>query len=194
MDKFFFPLRDGYYFGRRLNEELKSILGNKLVQDSHATGLLAQTIVYAGHGDYIEIGSLHGGSAITVALVKKEFNLTGDIFCIEPHPRKILQNAKEFGVRERILTFKKTSEEMNWDNFTGFNCGLIDGDHRYPHPSQDWDRLKPLVSNYILFDDCDKSEIGVVDGVEQAIIAIDWRLVHFSNAIAIFENQKGHAL
>jgi predicted O-methyltransferase YrrM len=190
MNKFFFPLRDGYYYGRYLNKELRQVLGNKLVQDSEATGLLSQAVEYAGDGDYIEIGSLHGGSAITVALVKKQFNLEGDIFCIEPNPRSILENAKLCGVEDRIKIIKSYSYEINLGD-SKFTCGLIDGDHRPQHPITDWDLLSKKVSKYIIFDDFDRSERGVELGVRYVLEGYpEWLPVQIRNAIAIFERRK----
>ena len=198
--KFFFPLRDAYYYGRRLNYELRDKLGGQLVQDSRTTALLAQTVRYAGDGDYIEIGSLHGGSAITAALVKKEFNLEGIVYCIEPNPRNILENAKLFKVEDRIKIVKKTSNELKelittTDNMyfslesKSFSCGFIDGDHRDSHPLDDWYKLRNIISRYIIFDDYDKSEKGVVSAVQNVMHCCEeWIPVHLSGALVIFEN------
>lgn len=185
--KFFFPLRDAYYYGRRLNYELRDKLGKQLVQDSRTTALLAQAVHYAGDGDYVEIGSLHGGSAITAALVKKEFKLGGRILCIEPSPRNIRENAKLFGVQDLIDIIKSNSDEVILKK--KFSCGFIDGDHRHPHPLNDWYLLNKIVSRYIVFDDYDKSEEGVVIAVENVMEVFKWWLpVHISGALVIFEN------
>ena len=185
--KSFFPLRDAYYYGRRLNHELRARLGKQLIQDSETTALLSQAVYYSGDGDYVEIGSLHGGSAITAALVKKEFNLKGSIFCIEPNPRNIVENAVLFGVADRIFVVQITSDEMIWDKCK-FTCGFIDGDHRDPHPLLDWYMLMNRVSKYILFDDYDKSEPGVEDAVRLAMDYENlWRPVQIAGALVIFE-------
>jgi predicted O-methyltransferase YrrM len=191
MNKFFFPLNDGYYYGRRLHGELKDKLGNKLVQNSHATGLLCQAIRNAGHGDYVEIGSLHGGSAITAALTKKEFKLNGYIRCIEPDPRDIYDNASLWGVENKILVYQTPSEEMVWGNYR-FSCSFIDGDHRPPNPLLDWYMLRNKTTKYIIFDDYDKSEPGVVQAVTEAMgdWTEPWKIVHMSDAIVIFERSK----
>lgn len=192
MNKFFFPLGDGYYYGRRLNKELRDVLGNKLVQSPHATGLLCQAIVNSGDGDYVEIGSLYGGSAITVALTKKEFNLKGFVWCIEPNPRDIYNNAKLFGVQDKIIVYQTPSEEMVWGDYT-FSCGFIDGDHREPNPELDWRMLEYRVNRYIIFDDYDKSEKGVEFAVRDVLLDYesDWKPVHISDAIVIFERRLG---
>lgn len=189
MDKFFFPLRDGYYYGRRLNKELRDKLGGKLVQDSHATGLLCQAVRNSGDENYLEIGSLHGGSAITAALTKKEFNLGGEIICIEPSPRNILENAKLFGVDNLIQVHEDTSKDIYLLPDINVSCAFIDGDHRPPHPTQDWGKLAYVSSKYIILDDVDKSEPGVIGAFNVALEYQNWNLVHFSNAIAIFERR-----
>ena len=189
MYKFFFPLRNGYYYGKHLNKLLRDRLGKQLVQDSHATGLLCQTVLNSGDGDYIEIGSLHGGSAITSALTKKEFNLNGRVLCIDPSPRNIRENAKLFGVENLIDIIVAPSNEVTF-NISSYSCGFIDGDHRDPRPMKDFVRLKRLVSKYIIFDDYDKSELGVEVAVRYAMQSqSNWRPVHISDAIAIFEKE-----
>ena len=190
MNKFFFPLNDGYYFGRRLHGELKDKLGSKLVQNSHATGLLCQAVRNSGDENYLEIGSLHGGSAITATLAKKEFKLDGEIICVEPNPRNILENAKLFGVEDKIKVHKMASWEIYLTPDINISCAFIDGDHRSPHPTQDWAKLAYVSSKYVIFDDVDKSEPGVVGAFYTALEYTNWDLVHFSNAIAIFERSK----
>jgi hypothetical protein len=186
MDKFFFPLGDGYYYGRRLHKELKEILGGKLIQSPHATGLLCQAIYNSGEGDYIEIGSLYGGSAITAALTKKEFKLDGRILCIEPSQRDIFTHADQFGVSDLIDLIEAPSNEVMLNKT--FACGFIDGDHRSPHPINDFIRINKRVTNYIIFDDYDKSEPGVVSAVHEVLESFyDWQLSHCSDAIVILE-------
>jgi hypothetical protein len=152
--------------------------------------LFSQAVYNSGDGDYIEIGSLHGGSAITAALVKKEFNLKGGIFCIEPKPRNLIENAKLFGVEDRIQLIKGYFHEISLENME-FTCGFIDGDHRPHHPWQDWERLKEKVSKYIMFDDFDKSEIGVQEGVRVAMCDWGWTTVHIAGSLVIL-NKYGH--
>ncbi len=191
--KSFFPLRNAYYYGRRLNHELRDRLGKQLIQDSETTALMAQTVYNSGDGDYIEIGSLHGGSAITAALVKKEFYLEGSIFCVEPKPRNLLDNAKLFGVEDRIQLIKSYSYQVNLSNLK-FTCGFIDGDHRSPHPWDDWIYLKGVVSRYIMFDDYDKSEVGVQEAVRLAMCDFDWTTVHIAGSLVILNKYDFNGL
>ena len=191
MDKFFFPLLEGYYYGTFLHKELKDKLGDMLVQDSHATGLLCQAVVNAGHGDYIEIGSLYGGSAITAALTKKEFKLKGDIFCIDPKPRDIHKQTELFEVNDRVVVYSGVLKDFISNSEGKFSCAFIDGDHRPPHPLEDAQRLFGRLNGYLIFDDYDKSEVGVQKAVERIMHQHWlWRLVHFSDAIVIFKWRK----
>jgi len=74
--------------------------------------------------------------------------------------------------------------------FGDWSCGFIDGDHRDPHPLQDFNTIKDYVTKYLIFDDYDKSEIGVERAVRNAMDNSSlWRPVHISNAIAIFERE-----
>src|SRR5574342_461649 len=69
--------------------------------------ILAQTVINAGNGDHLEIGSLFGGSAILSALVKKNFSLQGNIYCIDhlvlTGKDYISINARKFDVENRII-------------------------------------------------------------------------------------------
>lgn len=189
MDKFFFPLKDGYHFGKHLNKELNNKLGTKLIQSSHVTGLLCQATENIGDGNYLEIGSLFGGSAITVALAKKHFGFNGGITCIEPKPKYILKNAEIFGISNKIQVIEMSSRDLLLDNYVDIDCTFIDGDHRNPHPIKDFWLVEPITKKYIIFDDYDKSEKGVQYAVDMVISSYfeTWRPVHISDAIAIFE-------
>ena len=46
--------------------------------------ILLECVERAGDGNYIEIGTLFGGSAISVALLKKWLSQEGLIFCVDP--------------------------------------------------------------------------------------------------------------
>jgi len=178
---FFFPLGSAYEFGKGFDISLKY---GKVIQAPHNRGLLAQAVYNSWNEDYVEIGTHYGGSAILAALVKKEYGLEGKIYCVDPNPKKVLDNASAYGIKDFIRIIKKPSFPWPLPDKV-FGCGYIDGDHRYDFPSQDWETLKTCVIKYIIFDDYSKNEIDVVKACRTAMK--DWLPVHISDAYVILE-------
>jgi len=46
--------------------------------------VLLEYVLKAGGGNHLEIGTLFGGSAIAVAMLKREYSHSGMVFCIDP--------------------------------------------------------------------------------------------------------------
>jgi len=171
MKSFFIPVGDGYKYITSKYQELPLYYGN-VVQDTDCRGIFAEVVLQSGDGHYVEIGSLYGGSAIVAALVKEHFGLDGMVYCVDPTPRHITENAKQYGVDDRIIVVNEVSSPWLLGD-TGFSMGYIDGDHRPPHPTEDWNILKEVVTRYILFDDYDRSEVGVTQGIRHALIEMN---------------------
>ena len=120
-------------------------------------------------GDYVEIGTWFGCSALVVALVKKRAGIDGSVTCIDPftgpspifyqayqyaQPSKeqVLANAEKLDVELSIIDkpsnpWPKELEGRAW------TMGYIDGDHRYPHPQMDFEDLSHRVTKFLVFDD-----------------------------------------
>jgi len=120
-------------------------------------------------GDYVEIGTWFGASALVTALVKKRAEVYGSITCIDlfagPNPKyyqayrldhpsaaAVLDNAEKLGVELEVLVRPSDPwpKELAGRAFT---VGYIDGDHRHPHPTQDATNLSNRVTKYLVFDD-----------------------------------------
>ena len=111
------------------------------------------TDVCRGLKDYVEIGTMHGGSACAAASVMK-----GDIYCIDPFhkcsSKDIFLNFYYNGFDPgRLHVF--VQEHPPWPkelkNKT-FDVGYIDGNHDYPYVSRDWKELRARCK-IVLFHD-----------------------------------------
>ena len=173
---------------------------------------LCHYTVLAGNGDNLEIGSLFGGSAITVALAKKESGLAGHVVCIDPlngyykdtksdqnkdvgtdidisgytpSPELLMRNAESFGVEIEIIQAKSSPFPKRAKR--QYVMAYIDGDHWKDAPTNDWNNIKSLVTRFIVFDNYDKKHPAVQIAVERAKCDPNWALVETENSQAVFE-------
>ena len=133
------------------------------------TGLLIGGTLAQIPGDYIEIGTWFGASALVTALVKKTAGIYGSVTCVDPFggldprfyqayryaiPSKeaVLDSADKLGVELEIIAKPSNPwpEELEGRTWT---VGYIDGDHRYPHPGLDAITLSNKVTQFLVFDD-----------------------------------------
>jgi len=120
-------------------------------------------------GDYVEIGTWFGASALVTALVKQRTETYGSVTCVDPFggidirfyqayrfgmPSKeqVLDSAKKLGVELEVIAKPSYPwpEELSGRAWT---VGYIDGDHRYPHPGIDAETLSNKVTQVLVFDD-----------------------------------------
>jgi cephalosporin hydroxylase len=176
-----FPLDEAFEYGKSLDVQIQ---GRSIISQFDA-GLLAQMVVDARHGDHVEIGTLFGGSAIVAALAKREFDLIGQIHCVDPlnnaipdrsgilaSPDLIMENAKLWEVEDRIVIHRRSSYPFPIERT--FATGYIDGDHWNNFPAKDWDSLKQVVSYMVMFDDYCRGKPEVVQACLDAAQDPDW--------------------
>lgn len=161
-------------------------MGDPGVDNAATVGAFA---VLGGPGDYVEIGTLWGGSAMVVALMKKYFRVPGKVYCVDPldgyhvreglfvpnekmeapvTPETLWENASIFGVEDMIVSVPRLSfpwpEELT-DNV--FTVAYIDGDHVGKMPMNDWESVSPRTSRFVLFDNYEPQYGDVVAAVDQ---------------------------
>ena len=135
-------------------------------------GELLVDCVLDSDGDYVEIGSGYGGSAIMAALAMDYANHPGTVYCIDPFSALnelagfdwnlmvFWMNVRYFGVEQRIVPFKQHHPPFPASiHHHRFSVGLIDGNHTSPYPEQDFNALKDRVSDYLLFDNVEQSAV-----------------------------------
>lgn len=163
--------------------------------------LLLLHVILAGDGNYIEIGSLFGGSAIPVALLKDKLGQSGFVFCIDPldgyykkyaprddmvdtqsgvavTPNTLFENIKNFGVEGRIFVMCQYSTEVKIYENLKFSVAFIDGDHKGDVPTLDWLLVKDHVTDYVIFDNYDNTHPEVIKAGKKASDDPEWKEVY----------------
>ena len=197
----FFQLNEAYEYGREVAKHVRENIphGRSLISD-HDAGLLVQMVLNARHGDHVEIGSLFGGSAIVVALAKKEFRSRGGITCIDPLDGKMKDlhgvvasaesfrsNLEYFEVKDMVELIQKRSHPFPISG--QWATGYIDGDHWNNLPLFDSRNLQTHCSYAIMFDDYCMGKPEVQGAVQATASHHDWILVHISGLSAIFRRR-----
>ena len=156
-----------YRYGQRIKYEVEQKIRGRYTMGGHNAGCISFCVAMCP-GDHVEIGTLHGGSAIVAALAKKEAGMPGMIYAIDPFgwaegqtqegpvpsPELVMSNAKLFGVEDRIVVFEQKHPPLPDElEDMEFDTAFIDGDHFYDAARDDWDNLKNRVRKYILFHD-----------------------------------------
>ena len=178
---------------------------------------LGKAVLLGGDGHYLEIGTLFGGSALVAALVKKEFCLSGDIFCIDPldgyyrkkfnssHAKddesgievsreRLERNFQRFGVLDKLHVFQQESDPLpEGVDKERYSVAFIDGDHWGDAPLADFINIMDLVTRYIVFDNCDSKHPDVVSACEYAAGSkrdwYQWRKVAHNGIVFVLEWQ-----
>ncbi len=158
--------------------------------------VLLDFVSRADGGNHLEIGTLFGGSAIAVALLKLQLGQTGVIVCIDPldgyykmdgpgndksgvpvTPETLFRNIDAFEVGNRILVMKAYSQ-ICIGLGTKFSTAYIDGDHKNGMPMWDWLYIKDSVNRYVIFDNCDDGHPDVQMACDKANNDPEWKCVY----------------
>ena len=158
--------------------------------------LLLEYVLKAGGGNHLEIGTLFGGSAIAVALLKYEYHQPGMVFCIDPlngyygenqpdssgisvSSETLFENIEKFEVEDKVAVIKASSFHA-CKEFVDikFSTAYIDGDHKGNMPLWDWNGVKSLVTKYVIFDNWDDKHLDVRAACNMACEEYDWEFEH----------------
>jgi predicted O-methyltransferase YrrM len=178
----------------KVSQKIRGRLANTYgdIRLNNANTLL-KYVALGGHGNYLEIGTLFGGSAIAVALLKNELWQDGMVVCIDPldgyyfrrtaieidqsgfevSPATLFYNIDEFGVGNRIMVVKSYSEDVYYLDMD-FTVAYIDGDHHGFAPTNDWILVKDKTSKYVIFDNCDDKHSDVKRACRMAATDQNW--------------------
>jgi hypothetical protein len=189
---------EGAHFGRAISNMLDQCIGAGI--HGRDGKLLSEAIIDAGPGDYVEIGTAFGASAILVALTKRVWQIPGEIWCIDSFseelaprgtsPETVLRNAEIFGVRDMINI--KVANSHPWPlGDRMFDVGLVDGSHRGDAPAQDFINMSKRINKYIILDD--------VSFIKQPNIArlasdihksVEWQTIKVGDKVVVFERVR----
>jgi hypothetical protein len=190
-------------------EEVKAGIKGRICDEQDSVAIMAIYALEAGHGDHLEIGTLFGGSAIVVALLKSRHGLDGKVYCVDPlngyyytrSGRRIDKisglrvdratldyNAWQFGVEDRIEVIEKHSipwpDELKDNKFVS---AYIDGDHWKNAPMEDWENVKDRVSRFVVFDNYDNGHKDVMRACEHAAADPGWLPCHQQGITFVLE-------
>lgn len=187
-------------FQQELIETVIDGLDGRICLEQSNINYLAWVLYESGDGDHLEIGTLHGGSAVVAGLMKVHCGYSGDIWCVDPldgyymgtpyqhatdwvskipvTPKRVCDNARHFGLDQRIKVVQSKSLPWPADLPSHFASVFIDGDHWGDVPWQDWLNVKDHTGQYVIFDNVDASTHPAVwSAVEKAAQDPDWELV-----------------
>ena len=153
-------------------QHVKRHMLGRMADEQNNTALMAETALC--DGDHLEIGTLHGGSAIVVALAKREAGYSGRVVCIDPldgyypgtvhHKRRdpisgvpvsfetIEENMRRFGVDLEVIPAYSIPFPLPDRRFA---TAYIDGDHWNEAPTLDFFNVAQVTDRFITFDNCD---------------------------------------
>ncbi len=169
-----------------LVETLKET-GSRYAGRPEDAGILAQCVANC-KGDYLEIGSLYGASAIVAALFGN-----GHVYCVDifepystkpgarPSPELLLQNASNWGAEKKITPFKHRHPPLPAKlEHVRFDIAYIDGDHTHEGSLADWENIEHRVDRYVLFHDVrPNSPYGAKTTFENhAMLDPNWNLIY----------------
>lgn len=198
-----YPLEGPYRYGKGLLGEINGIIDGRVMVGPHSMGLLA-TMVSKSPGDYLEIGSYFGGTAILAHLVKKAWGLDGKIICVDPfdpaYPWRrdvetgveaskevFLSNCEKFRVPVELI--QKRSDEVDWGAVKkkyNVQSVLIDGDHTKAGFEADLKVVRKLLPLYIAIDDVAGRYPHIIDALNSpTTFGGKYKLVHMSGVMAI---------
>lgn len=200
-----YKLGKAYEYGMEVGEKLKQDIKGRACGFAHDYGLVAQTVFYAGDGNYVETGTLFGASALVAALTKKKFGIEGKVYCVDPFDgyygtgrndmsgiiptvEVLMENASKYKVKDYIVPVPHKSVPYP-KSIVGltFSMSYIDGNHWKDWPTQDFKAYAPNTTQYVMFDNYDFKHPAVVNGAEFAVNQPQWRIAHVSSISFILQ-------
>ena len=192
-----------------VEENIIGRVANKIgSRRTQSTEILLEFVEKAGGGNHLEIGTLFGGSAIAVALLKQRLNRSGIVICIDPlngyyndgtpdfidtqsgkavTPEVLFENIKRFGVGQRIVVMQAKSVPCPDFINIKFSTAYIDGEHESGVPLKDWICIKDIVTRFVIFDNYADTHPDVQNAGRIAKNNPDWREVYDEDITYVVE-------
>lgn len=161
--------------------------------------LTAQSAYFLGaiagseEGDHLEVGSLYGGSAILVAVLKTIWKVPGKVYCIDPldgyygdnrldpvrglaiNRYNLETNINRFGMEDKIEIIQAKSVPVPASiRSHKFSTMLVDGVHNGLGPVEDFRKYQKRIKSYILFDNYEAKYPYVLSAVKEALDEPGW--------------------
>jgi predicted O-methyltransferase YrrM len=158
------PVYDVTAFAAELDWDALEVLRWAPVWMTRAERLLLFTLIFSLRpARYLEIGTLHGGSALIVSAAMKASGNAGRLTCIDPRPQIAPEHWQRLEPHTTLLEgFSPNILPQAREAAGGsFDFVLIDGDHSYAGVLRDANSVLPFVADgaYLLFHDSFYSDI-----------------------------------
>lgn len=197
----YLALKEPYQLGVDMHAVLTwKMLDGKPISCAEDMGLLAQ-IVHNSSGNHLEIGTAYGASAFVAIEAIEQRGRPGVVICIEPFgeerrdtvykavEKEFWRNVDHFGARSKIVHIKAFSHPLPTPKGDRYGTAFIDGDHSYEFVLNDWNNLKDVVDDYIMFHDYIKEEVRRVV-IEHAARDKDWHLTAVHGWSAVMRRKR----
>ena len=181
----------------------KRLIGRVAFNGYDEAMLLVQKVEKPGM--HVEIGCLWGGSAVLAAMAKSVNKASGHIVSIDhmlgkfwnsedplthkrPTPQDVYMNMIRFGVEGMISVLRCVSYPFPLAGHIKPDTALIDGDHLQEGCTRDWESLKDITKECILFHDYDIYHPGVKNVVDELVRKDEnWKEAGHAAALIAFE-------
>ena len=139
---------------------------------THAERLLLFTLTFTLRPSrYVEIGTLHGGSALIVCSAMDALDGDGRMACVDPRPQVSAENWEKLAHRATMITgfspdvLPQARAAVGGD----FDLILIDGDHTRDGVIRDAEGILPFAAKgaKILFHDCHNADVR--EGIDEFV-------------------------
>ncbi len=170
----------------------RNVFGQLTMSDED--GFILATIMGMCAGDHLEIGVLHGGSAILSAYAKKLLGQEGDIYGVDPFPGWIPERtpkpppptleAAERNVSlhdhdDRVFLYQGYHPPLPPElRNMRFASAFIDGEHTFFSVLADWENIKDKVYGIIMFHDVHNVAAGARCVYNCAKRDPEWEEIH----------------
>ena len=184
----------------------ENIIG-RIADEGDSTRTLMEFVLLGGNGNHLEIGTLFGGSAICVALMKIQAGFTGNLYCIDPLDgyymgteyeksvdpetqlpidiKTLTENVERFGVSNRVIAWRKKSIPFPIPLDMRFSTAYIDGDHWGENPLIDIVNASMVTSKFIIVDNYDDKHPDVIKACKMADWLPNWKIVHINGITCV---------
>lgn len=174
-------------------ELVRSNINGRFAMSAEDADLLRMAIIEAP-GDYIEIGTLWGASAIFAALVHKLYDIPGKVYAIDPmigyyggddgtrRPtiKDFINNTKRFSVNVELVQAYSDPFPLN----VMASVVLIDGNHSAEWVEKDWKNSKQHSSRFVIFHDYNDPVISnYIERID------DWKIWKKCETMAVLERK-----
>lgn len=203
-----FSLGEGYDLGLDLYDSINSRMVGRIGMERESFAVLCEAVYKVGDRDYLEIGTYFGGTYIGAGLVKRYFELGGNLTAVDPfdegYPyRKDEETGEVSSVKvfsENLRRFEMTmnlyqesSSDIDWAQMFKmheFGVCLVDGDHNEGHAAQDIWNVAQTGCPYILIDDVSSRYPHLYKIAKAVMRSTVYNIVHLSGKMLVLKN--GH--